>query len=152
MLDRRNDSTALDDKDRELLALLRENARMPVAMLARELKVARTTVVGRIKRLEQRGIVAGYTVRLDAAVGARMLRVHVLLAVDAKKIDAVMKALEALPQVRSVLAISGAFDFLAFVEAETTEEVDRVLDAIGKLPGVARTQSSLVLSVKLDRR
>ena len=36
-------------------------------------------------------------------------------------------------------------------EAETTEEIDRVLDAIGALPGVARTQSSLVLSVKFDR-
>jgi DNA-binding Lrp family transcriptional regulator len=142
----------MDDKDRKLLALLRENARMPVASLARALGVARTTVVGRIGRLEAQGIIAGYTVRLDSAVAARMLRVHVLLAVDAKKGEAVVKALQAIPQVRSVLAISGAFDLMAFVESETTEDIDRVLDAIGALPGVAKTQSSLVLSVKLDRR
>ena len=142
----------MDDKDRKLLALLRENARLPVASLARALGVARTTVVGRIVRLEAEGISAGYTVRLDSAVAARMLRVHVLLAVDAKKGEAVVKALQAIPQVRSVLAISGAFDLMAFVESETTEEIDRVLDAIGALPGVGKTQSSLVLSVKLDRR
>lgn len=142
----------MDGKDRRLLALLRENARMPVASLARELGVARTTVVGRIKRLEERGIIAGYTVRLDPGAIARLLRVHVLLAVDAKKGEAVVKALQAIAQVRSVLAISGAFDLMAFVESETTEDIDRVLDAIGALPGVAKTQSSLVLSVKLDRR
>jgi len=50
-----------------------------------------------------------------------------------------------------VYAISGAFDLLVFVEGETTEVIDRVLDAIGALPGVDKTQSSLVLSVKFDR-
>ena len=62
-----------------------------------------------------------------------------------------MGALRAMPQVRAVYAISGTFDSLVFVEGDTTEEIDRVLDAIGTLPGVGKTQSSLVLSVKFDR-
>jgi DNA-binding Lrp family transcriptional regulator len=141
----------LDDTDRGLLALLREDARASTAALARRLGVARTTVMERMKRLERDGIVGGYTVRLTTRVQGRLLRVHVLLAVDPKKGDAVVSALRALPQVRAVYAISGAFDCLAFVEGETTEEIDRVLDAIGTLPGVGKTQSSLVLSVKFDR-
>ncbi|MGD9954125.1 MAG: Lrp/AsnC family transcriptional regulator [Burkholderiales bacterium] len=145
-------TTQLDVADRRLLALLREDARMSTAALARKLGVARTTVVERMKRLERDGIVAGYTVRLHTAVQGRMLRVHVLLEVDAKHGDAVVAALRAIPQVRGVYAISGAFDSLVFVEGETTEEIDRVLDAIGTLPGVERTQSSLVLSVKFDRQ
>jgi DNA-binding Lrp family transcriptional regulator len=144
-------SAALDAKDRELLSLLHENARLPTAALARTLGVARTTVVQRLKRLERDGVIAGYTVRLDAGMKKRLLRVHVLLSVDPKRGDAVVKDLRALKAVRAVYAISGAFDCLVFVEAETTEEIDRVLDAIGALPGVARTQSSLVLSVKFDR-
>ena len=144
-------SAQLDDKDRKLLSLLREDARMPTAALARTLGVARTTVVARLKRLQQEGIVAGYTVRLNARLQERLLRVHVLLAVDAKKGDAVIRALRAIPQVRSVYAISGAFDCLVFVEGETTAEIDLVLDAIGALPGVGKSQSSLVLSVKFDR-
>ena len=142
----------LDEADRRLLALLREDARLPTAALARRLGVARTTVVERIKRLERNGIVAGYTVRLASKVQGRMLRVHVLLSVDPKKGEAVVAALRDIPQVRGVWAISGAFDSLVFVEGDSTEEIDRVLDAIGNLPGVGKTQSSLVLSVKFDRQ
>ena len=141
----------LDATDRKLLSLLREDARMSTAALARVLGVARTTVVERLKRLERDAIITGYTVRLSSRVQARMLRVHVLLSVDPKKGEAVVEALRAMPQVRGVYAISGAFDNLVFVEGETTEEIDGVLDAIGRLSGVGKTQSSLVLSVKFDR-
>jgi DNA-binding Lrp family transcriptional regulator len=140
-----------DERDRRLLALLREDARLPTAALARALGVARTTVVERLKRLQRDGVVAGYTVRLGARLRKRLLRVHVLLSVDAKRGEAVVAALRAVPQVRAVYAISGAFDSLVFVEGETTEEIDGVLDAIGAIPGVGKTQSSLVLSVKFDR-
>ena len=142
----------LDPRDRKLLMLLRENARTPTAALARKLGVARTTVVERLKRLERDGIVSGYTVRMHPRANARMLQVHVLLNVDTKKAEVVVTALRSMPQVRAVYAISGSFDCLAFVEGETTDEIDKVLDAIGAIAGVARTQSSLVLSVKFDRR
>ncbi len=148
----RRSARSLDAGDRKLLALLKEDARASTAALARTLGVARTTVVERLKRLQRDGIVAGYTVRLHSRVQGRMLRVHVLLSLDAKQGESVVKSLRAIPQVRAVYAISGAFDSLVFVEGETTEEIDRVLDAIGHLPGVGRTQSSLVLSVKFDRR
>ena len=124
---------------------------MPTAALARVLGVARTTVVERLKRLEKTGVIAGYTVRLSDEVQRGRMRVHALLSVDAKKTDGVVQALRRIPQVRAVFAISGVFDCMALVEAETTEEIDSVLDAIGSIPGVAKTQSSLVLSVKFDR-
>ncbi len=63
--------TPLDDIDRRLLSLLQVNAREPVAELARKLKLARTTVVTRIARLERKGVVAGYGVRLDHGSKAR---------------------------------------------------------------------------------
>ncbi len=148
----RRSASSLDAGDRKLLALLKEDARLSTAGLARALGVARTTVVERLKRLQRNGIVAGYTVRLHPRVQGRMLRVHVLLTVDAKRGEAVVKALREIPQVRAVYAISGAFDNLAFVEGEATEEIDQVLDAIGALPGVVSTQSSLVLSTKFDRQ
>ena len=148
---RRTDKT-LGEQDRRLLALLQEDARMPTAALARALGVARTTIVERLKRLHRDGIVSGYTVRMHPKAHARMLRVHVLLSADSKQAKAIVAALHALPQVRAAYAISGAFDFLAFVEGETTDEIDQVLDAIGAIRGVKATQSSLVLSVKFDRQ
>jgi DNA-binding Lrp family transcriptional regulator len=142
----------LDAQDRKLLSLLREDARLSTAALARELGVARTTVVQRLKRLERDGVIGGYTVRMSARMQARTLRVQVLLSIDVKKADAVIGGLRAIPQVRAAYAISGVFDVLAFVECESTDEIDQVLDAIGTLAGVQRTQSSLVLSVKFDRQ
>ena len=142
----------IDDKDRQLLGLLRQDARLPTAALARELGVARTTVVERLKRLRKTGVITGYTVRMNAEMRKRVLRVHALLNIDAKKGDAVVKALRDIQQVRAVFAISGAMDCLALIEADTTDEIDSVLDAIGLIQGVEKTQSSLVLSVKFDRR
>jgi DNA-binding Lrp family transcriptional regulator len=54
-------------------------------------------------------------------------------------------------QIRAVYAISGLFDYMALIEAESTAEIDSVLDAIGAIAGVEDTQSSVVLSVKFDR-
>ena len=141
----------LDDKDRRLLALLREDARTPTAALARMLDVARMTVVERLKRLEKAGVIAGYTVRLSEEALRGRMKVHALLRVDPKKGDAVVHALNDITQIRAVFAISGIFDYMALIEAETTGEIDVVLDAIGSIPGVEGTQSSIVLSTKFDR-
>ncbi len=141
----------LDDKDRRLLALLRENARTPTAALARALDVARMTVVERLKRLEQAGVIAGYTVRLSEQALRGRMKVHALLRADPKQGEKVVQALHRITQIRAVFAISGIFDYMALIEAESTGEIDTVLDAIGSIPGVEGTQSSIVLSVKFDR-
>lgn len=141
----------LDDQDRRLLELLRANARTSTAELARALKVARMTVVERLKRLEKHGIVAGYTIRLSDEANRGVIKVHALLKADAKQTELVVQALHRIAQVRAVFAISGIFDYMALIEAEGTAEIDQVLDAIGAIPGVEGTQSSIVLSVKFDR-
>jgi DNA-binding Lrp family transcriptional regulator len=141
----------LDDMDRRLIALLREDARTPTAALARALDVARMTVVERLKRLETNGVVAGYTVRLSEEALRGRMKVHALLRVDPNIRDAVVPPLHRITQIRAVYAISGTFDYMALIEAETTGEIDAVLGAIGSIPGVEATQSAIVLSTKFDR-
>lgn len=141
----------LDDMDRKLLALLREDARTPTAALARALDVARMTVVERLKRLEKAGVVAGYTVRLSEDALRGRMKVHALLRANPKRGEAVVQELHRITQVRAVFAISGIFDYMALIEAETTGEIDTVLDAIGSIDGVEGTQSAIVLSTKFDR-
>jgi DNA-binding Lrp family transcriptional regulator len=141
----------LDDKDRRLLALLREDARTPTAELARKLDVARMTVVERIKRLEKAGVIGGYTLRLNEEALRGRMKVHALLKVDPKRGETVVRALHGITQIRAVFAISGIFDYMALIEAESTGEIDHVLDSIGLVPGVEGTQSAIVLSTKFDR-
>jgi DNA-binding Lrp family transcriptional regulator len=150
---RHNDQNAMpnDKTDTELLALLAENARMPVATLARKLGLARTTVQARLERLETNGTIEGYTLKLGAAQRPK-LRATVLLSVEPRSSAAVLARLKPLPQVRTVYTASGRFDLIVDVTAETTEELDAVLDGIGDVQGVRGSESLIHLSTKLDRR
>jgi DNA-binding Lrp family transcriptional regulator len=141
----------LDDTDRKLLNLLRADARESVSALARKLDLARSTVQERIARLERSRIITGYTIRSGEDFAERQIAAHVMISVDPKMAASVTADLKKMSEVRSLAAISGTFDMMAEVAAETTAKIDTILDAIGRLKGVQKTMSSIVLSVKFER-
>lgn len=141
----------MDDIDQHLLARLRENARAPVAELARSLGLSRTTVQSRLARLERSGVIAGYSVKLAESEAARRLHAYVLLTVEPKAAAAVTAALKRMAGVTRLESVSGPFDMVAVVEARSVAEMDALIDEIGAVTGVERTNSSLVLSTKFDR-
>lgn len=141
----------LTQEQQRLLALLRRNARESTASLARKLGVARTTVQERIRRLERDGVIAGYTVRVSEGFARRQISAQVLITVNPKAGERVVRELELRPFVRAVYALSGVFDYQVLLEGGSTEEIDRNLDAIGRIDGIERTQTSIVLSVKFER-
>jgi DNA-binding Lrp family transcriptional regulator len=139
-------------KDRQLIELLKANARESVAALARKLGVARSTVKARLKRLEDGGVIAGYTVRLGQTPERSAITAHVLLEASAKRADGLIRELRALAAIRGLYAISGSFDYLAIVETPSTHEMDAILDRIGRIEGVTKTETSIALSVKFERQ
>lgn len=143
--------TDVSDSDQRLLALLRANAREPVAVLARKLGLARSTVQERLARLERSGVIAGYAVREGAEFTGRQIAAHVMISLDPKQTERIVAELRRIPEVRSLSAVSGAYDLIAMVAAETTAKIDSVLDEMGKITGIERTMSSIILSVKFER-
>lgn len=141
----------MDDLDEHLLARLRDNARASVAELARALGLSRTTVQSRLQRLERSGVIAGYAVRLSEARAASMIHAFVMLTVEPKQAAAVTAALKRLPGVRKLQSVSGPADMIAAVEAVGVADMDALIDEIGALKGVERTNSSIVLATKFDR-
>jgi DNA-binding Lrp family transcriptional regulator len=141
----------MDDLDEHLLGRLRENARAPVAELARALGLSRTTVQSRLQRLERTGVIAGYAVRLSEAREATLIHAFVMLTVEPKAAAAVTTALRRMPGVRKLQSVSGPFDMIAAVEAADVGAMDALIDEIGALKGVERTNSSIVLATKFDR-
>lgn len=139
------------DTDSKLISLLKANAREPTASLARKLGLARSTVQERIARLEREKTIRGYTVRLSDDAQAGKLSAIVMISADARQADRVAAELKRMTEVRSLSAVSGAFDMVATVEADTPTRMDAVLDRIGRAHGVARTVSSIVLSEKFSR-
>jgi len=139
-----------DETDHALIALLQENARLPVATLARRLGLARTTVQARLERLENTGVIAGYSVRLSQSARPA-LRATALVSIEPRSGPAVLARLKSLPQVRRVHTTSGRFDLIVTIEANTTEALDETLDRIGEAKGVKGSESLIHLSTKLDR-
>jgi len=137
--------------DIKLLALLRENARRSTSELARSLSVSRSTIQSKIRKLEQKGIIKGYTVEYGEEYENRLVSAHVLIMVHQKLTARTNRSLHAIPQVKSLHAISGDYDLIAVLMTETTEELSSILDKIGNLEGVERTNSSFILETKFDR-
>ncbi len=142
----------LDDLDRRLLAALQANARESTAALARRLGVARTTVLARLERLQRDGVIVGYTVRLAADGAEHQVQAYVAIVTDPKQGRAVTQRLAAIPELRQLCSVSGEYDLIALLRAETTARLDALLDEIGAVPGVLRTNSSVVLALRVDRQ
>ena len=145
-------AAAKDATDRHLIALLQANARESTANLARKLGVARTTVVARLARLEASGTVVGYTARLGSEAPGQGVQAFVGITVQPKAGREVVKKLSGLPELRQLASVSGEFDYMAVLLAETTVRLDALLDEIGEIDGVIKTTSSVVLALRVDRR
>jgi DNA-binding Lrp family transcriptional regulator len=141
----------MDSIDERLLRALAENGRASTAELARLVDRSRTSVQSRIERLEKRGVIVGYGVRLapEHALGA--VRAHVMIKVGPKETRAVTSALRAIRQVKVLHSVSGDADLIAVAATASVAEMDQVIDQIGELEGVERTHSSIILSTKFER-
>jgi len=135
----------IDDTDRELLALLRHDARLPVATLAAKLKVARGTVQNRMKRLERDGVIVGYTVRVKPQAEAHRIRALMTIVVEGNRGAEVLHALRGHPNVTGH-STNGRWDLIAELRADTLEAFDRALGNIRLIEGIASTETSLLLS------
>jgi len=142
----------LDAKDRQLIALLQQNARTPVSDLARAVHLARSTVQQRILRLEQAGIIEGYRVQLNPELLPRpLLRSRVTVCARAPLLNTLVNALADMPEVVCCETVSGQLDLCLEVATDSPEQLDRVVEAIGALPGVERTESHIVLRQFFNR-
>ena len=139
-------NSTLDDTDRELIGMLRDNARMPVVALAKKLGVTRATVQNRIARLEREGMIVGYTVKLRPNVETQRIRALMSIAVEGNRATEVRRELTGHPNVIVLHTTNGRWDLIAELRADSLEAFDQVLNAIRLLEGIATTETSILLS------
>lgn len=136
----------MDSLDRQLLSLLRSDARTSIADMAKVLGVSRGTVQNRMRRLEADGIVLGYTVRLRSSADDQSVRALMTVAVEGNRTDEVLKALRGDPAVHALHTTNGRWDIVAELRTESLEAVDRMLSRIRLIDGISSTETSLLLS------
>jgi DNA-binding Lrp family transcriptional regulator len=136
----------MDDTDRQLIALLRDNARLSVVAIAKRLRVARATVQNRIARLEADGTIVGYTVRLRPDAEAHRIRAMTSIEVEGHHGEAVRRQLRGHPNVVALHTTNGRWDLIAELRTETLEAFDTVLNAIRAIEGISNSETSILLS------
>jgi len=97
-------------------------------------------------------LIAGYSVRLANPVDKNGIRAYVTISVEARRLVEVGRALSKLAQIEALHTVAGKFDLMALARTPSTEDMDRMLDVVGLIPGVTRTESAIILSTKVDRR
>ncbi|MDO6718755.1 Lrp/AsnC family transcriptional regulator [Psychrosphaera sp. 1_MG-2023] len=141
----------LSEQEIKLLLLLRENARMSVSDLARALNLSRTTVQNRITKLEETGVIKGYSVEYGSDFLSDQVMAHVHIKVKQQLTTKTYIALKQFSMVAELYAISGEYDLIAVVQAESLSQLNQTLDNIGNLSGIERTNSSVILETKFKR-
>ncbi|WP_439134224.1 Lrp/AsnC family transcriptional regulator [Pseudomaricurvus sp.] len=137
--------------DRKLVRLLSQNARASVSDLAKALGVSRLTVQNHMQQLERRKVIQGYTVNLNENYGSSEIAAYMLIATDQKQLGSVVRAMEKIEQIYSLSSISGEYDLVAELRAETTASLDHAMDQVSQVSGVLRSHSSVLLSKKFQR-
>ena len=141
----------LSSKDEHMIMLLRENGRLSVSELARQLSVSRTAAQMRLQKLERNGVIEGYSVRLSDEHAKNRVRALVMVKFPPGKLADIQLALTKILHITTVYSISGPFDLAAVITAPSMGVLDEVIDQIGCLEGIDDTMSSIILSTKIDR-
>ncbi len=136
----------MDDTDRQLIALLRADARSTVATLAARLGVSRGTVTNRLRKLEDEQVIVGYSVRLRPDAEPNQIRAWMGVLVDGNQTRAVIASLLGEPGGAALHDTNGRWDLLAELRAETMTELSQVLERVRLIKGIANTETSILLA------
>ena len=136
----------MDELDRRLLVLLRQDGREPAAALAKKLKVSRGTIQNRIAHMLARGDIQGFTVRLTPALEEGRVRAVMCVAIEGERSAKVTKALRGYPEVERIHTTNGRWDLVIELGTDSLAGFSRVLDEIRTVEGIASTETSLLLA------
>ncbi len=138
----------IDDISLKILKILQQKARIPNVEVARQVGMAPSAVLERIRKLEKQGFIDGYEVRLNPKRFAKSLVAFV--SVKLKKLDAEIKVgqtLARLPEVQEVHYVAGEDAFLVKIRAADTDALSRLIrDKIAAIAGVQSTQTAIAMS------
>lgn len=138
----------LDDVDQRLISALRHDARASLSDLALLLGVSRTTIRSRIERLKATGEVLGFSVVLKDDAQRDAVRGMMMIGIEGRGADRVIRLLNGFPQVRAVHTTNGRWDLIVEIGTTTLEDLDHVLSKIRRLDGVLNSETNLLLSTR----
>lgn len=149
----------ISPKSERILAILRQNCKLPTREIGGRLKIPVTTVHNRIKKMEREGVIKGYVAVVDNKKLGKTIRAFVQISVayslpSGKTISQqkLAEQLYLMPEIEQCFIITGKSDIIAFVTARDVEELNNfIINRLRKIEGIENTETSIVLSDMADR-
>lgn len=135
----------IDDVDKQLISLLRSDARMPVVNIARQLKVSRATVQNRMNRLERSGVIINYSVNVKAGVDSESVKALISIEAYLKNEKSIIEALRGMPSIAAIHHTAGRWDLIAEIHTDSLAAFNNVVNEVRLIDGVQTTESNLLL-------
>jgi Lrp/AsnC family transcriptional regulator, leucine-responsive regulatory protein len=143
----------VDAIDLRLVELLRTNARLSFAELARQVGLSAPAVHERVGKLESSGVVRGYRADVDPdAIGLGVTALIGVVEESTTDADDLQELLRELPEIESCYFMAGVESFLLTVRVGTIAELERLIVRLNRTPGVASTRTAIALSAKWENR
>jgi DNA-binding Lrp family transcriptional regulator len=139
-------NNSMDTLDRQLLGLLRTNARLSIAALAHRLKVSRGTVSNRISKLESSGVIVGYSVKLRPDATPNLIVAWMSILIEGNDSRTVIASLLGEPGVTAIHSTNGRWDLLVELQAENLNVLSEILERVRLIKGISNTETSIHLS------
>ena len=145
---RKTRSQLMDDLDHKIIQLLAENARMPVKDIAQQVNLTSPAVSSRIHRLEQEGIIGGYTVVLRHPDAPARVEALISVLVDAATRASFLAMIEQESQVLQCFRVTGSYNFIIKVSCTDIDALEHLLTKMQKM---GSTNTQIILNTQLDR-
>jgi Lrp/AsnC family transcriptional regulator, leucine-responsive regulatory protein len=147
------DLTSLDDVDRALLRALQDDCKRSLADLGAEVELSPPAVLERVRKLEESGILTGYHATVNPRKVGLDIGAFIGVGIDhPRSIPKFEAAILALPEVLESHHVTGRHTLLLKIRTENTESLHQLIGAIRELPGVARTETMIVLATQHERQ
>ena len=138
----------MDELDNRLIKALQRDGRASVSELGADLGVTRATVKARLDRLRASGEIAGFTVLTRSDVAAHAVRGLMMLGIEGRGTETVMRVLAGMVEVQAVHSTNGTWDLSVEIGTDTLDVLDAVLFRIRRMDGVTRSETNLLLSTR----
>jgi Lrp/AsnC family transcriptional regulator for asnA, asnC and gidA len=138
-------SVKIDSTDRTILRMLQEDARTAFKKIAEKIGVSEATVFVRVKKLRERGVIKRFTVLVSPELVGKPLTAFVLINTEPKKLEEVLTTLSRMDDVYEAYDVTGSYYAIVKIRTENRETLAKIIDQIGMIDGVTRTETAIVL-------
>ena len=143
----------IDSTDREILKMLQEDARVAFKRIAEKIGVSEATVFVRVKKLRKKGVIKRFTALVSPELLGKNLTAFVLINTEPKKLEKVLDTLSSMDEVYEAYDVTGTYYAIVKIRTENRETLAEIIDKIGMIDGVTRTETAIVLKcVKEETR